>query len=81
MLDVSFITKSKINLRTAKYKNVDIKVLWKKGIASTYDCNNPAKFFSYISSVSHDPKFVIIKKQTELASPLNKISVNLKCLI
>ena len=45
------------------------------------DCINPEKFFSYIERVSHEPKFVIIKKQKELAKVLSIISVNLKRLI
>ena len=34
-----------------------------------------------MSKINQAPKFVIIKKQMELTTPLNKISVNLKCLI
>ena len=55
-----FVEKSKINLNINKYINVDNKVLWKKGIAITYDCIKPEKFFSYIGKVNQDPKFVII---------------------
>ena len=65
-----------------KRKNkVDIKVLWKKGIAITYDWSKPFKFVSYIPETSHTPKLVIIKKKTELDKPLNNISVNLNFLI
>ena len=40
----------------------------------------PVKFFSYISRVIQAPKFVIIKKQTEDTSPVNKIPENFNCL-
>ena len=60
---------------------VDIKVLWKKGIAIVYDCNKPSKFFSYITLIAHTPKFVIIKKHAEPTNPLNIISLILKSFI
>ena len=73
--------KSKTNFIITRYSKVDNKVLWKKGIAKIYDSINPEKLFSYIGRVSHAPKFVTIKKQTELIIPLSRISLNLKYLI
>ena len=67
-------------LISSKYRKVDIKVLWKKGIAKTYEFINPAKVFSYIAKVNQAPKFVIIKKEIELTKALKKISANLNFL-